>query len=58
MYITAFLITLTWVLALNVTYHIFNQMTNRKLALLAGVATGIAVTFFFTTVLLLVLLLY
>lgn len=58
MYVTVFLICATWLVLMLVTYHQFKPMTNLRLAVIAGIATGIAITFFFSTILLLVLMIY
>lgn len=58
MFFTVLGLLLALLLILAIQQHVFQQMENKTLITIAAVATGIALALFFTTVLLLVLLLY
>jgi hypothetical protein len=58
MFFTVLGLTLAFMLTLAIQQHLFQQMENKTLITIAAVASGIAIALFFTTVLLLVLLLY
>jgi len=58
MFFTVLGLLLALLLITAIQQHVFQQMENKTLITIAAVATGIALALFFTTVLLLVLLLY
>jgi hypothetical protein len=58
MAITVFLVLSTWVMSMLMVYHQTKIMSNSRLSLLLGIAAGIAITFFFSTVILLTIIVY
>ena len=58
MFFTVLGLILAFMLILAIQQHAFQNMDNKTLVTVAAVATGIALALFFTTVLLLALLLY
>jgi hypothetical protein len=58
MFFTVVTLILALLLTTAIQQHLFTHMENKTLITIAAVATGIALALFFTTVLLLVLLLY
>jgi hypothetical protein len=58
MFFTVLGLTLALLVIVSIQQHLFTHMENKTLITVAAVATGIALALFFTTVLLMVLLLY
>jgi len=54
---TVVALTLSWAMPLLFIYHMQKQISNRKLGIALAIAVGTSISLFFTTVLLMILLL-